>query len=771
MAKKSGSRKSNAKSQQSVSNGVAATETPAVGKTGASKTAQPTYTRSATARVARMEEMDADVFWQSALGVLLVGILLRQMWLADFPFHPDEAIHAWFADGFTRYSFDPVYHGPLMYHLLAGTFGFFDLVFRWLHLDVPGANDYTARLVPSLLGIGLLALILFGPLRRWMGLRAVLWSAALLTISPSVTTYSRRLLHDSLVLMLTLGALMFFHRARQYPAWTPQGRNAWFGVALLLTLFLCTKANAFFIIAMLIGFWFATWIYQKLRDSDWLAAPVESPALIWSIVPVVLFAFISIVSIYALRDPETVRERNEAMLRGASVASVGLLWLWLVFAPRATTYHASETDFIDDELSRGETEAATTEPEVVAGNHRDIRRARRTATWRTALVAAWSSVLVFAWLFGHGFLWWRLPADLLTQPAELARRTSLSWKQIGLATVGRAELVPPGPDKDWTDSKLTLPQTVASGSGMEKTIGGDWDGVTMAMPRLISYWAGQQKAPRLPSRHDYYLVLISLYELPIFLLALGGMVWLGYKRSAWGDLLLWWAFTSWVLYAMANEKVPWLLVHTVVPFALIGGWWIAQWRPQTTTSRVAFTVGCALSAIYLLRGTWATNFQSAVANREPMFFAQTSEGFRDALVNDLHQTSNNTNTIWVHNDKQWPPAWYLRNGSPLMNGSGAVYGGATPTGSTRLIITTEDDWKMLQKKPEYQGWHAQTVVHYVWPRASWPALRPDRWLSWWLYRQALPAQEETLPYTQWRSSILIPPGEWSDSKAVFATPP
>ena len=454
MAKKSASRKST--KPKTAQNGAATNGTSIETEVALSapKPMRPAYSRSVSAQAARVVEMDADVFWQSALGVLLVGILLRQLWLADFPYHPDEAIHAWFADGFLRYSFDPVYHGPLLYHLLAMTFGFFDAIFRWLHLDVPGANDYTARLVPSLLGIGLLAMILFGPLRRWMGLRAVLWSAALLAISPVITTYSRRLLHDSLVLVLTLGALLFFQRARQFRAWTPEGRTAWLGVSWLLTLFLCTKANAFFIIAMLIGFWFATWAYRTLRANDWVAAPVVTPALIWSIVPLVLFIFVSVVSIFALRDPETVRDRNEAMLRGASVAAVGLLWLWLVFAPRATTYSDLEDAAEDEELPADESETASMaappipiadkkiqHEELPAGTpavsaREIVRRERRTQTWRTALVSAWSSVLVFAFLFGHGFLWWRLPLDLLTQPAQLMQRTARSWKQIGLATVG-----------------------------------------------------------------------------------------------------------------------------------------------------------------------------------------------------------------------------------------------------------------------------------------------------------------------------------------------
>lgn len=41
--------------------------------------------------------LEADRFWQIALAILIVTIVLRQLWLAAFPYHPDEAIHAWFS--------------------------------------------------------------------------------------------------------------------------------------------------------------------------------------------------------------------------------------------------------------------------------------------------------------------------------------------------------------------------------------------------------------------------------------------------------------------------------------------------------------------------------------------------------------------------------------------------------------------------------------------------------------------------------------------------
>ena len=68
-----------------------------------------------------------------ALLILFFGALLRLWRLGDFPFHPDEAIHAWFALGLREYHYDPVYHGPLLYHLVASVFGLL------------GVSDYTAR--------------------------------------------------------------------------------------------------------------------------------------------------------------------------------------------------------------------------------------------------------------------------------------------------------------------------------------------------------------------------------------------------------------------------------------------------------------------------------------------------------------------------------------------------------------------------------------------------------------------------------------------------
>jgi predicted membrane-bound mannosyltransferase len=707
----------------------------------------PAVETPAPAWSAREDERSfaSESFWPWAFGILLVGIVLRQLWLANFPYHPDEAIHAWFSHGFASYRFDPIYHGPVLYHLVASTFGFFSAIFGWLQLDIMGANDYTARLVPSVLGIALLAYVLFGPLRDWMGPCAVLWSAALLAISPVVVTYSRRLLHDSLVLMLTLAAIIALQTARENRAWTPEGRRAWFLMALALALFVSTKANSFFIILMLGGFWGATlvrsWLPNDLRGRfDSLSASSA-----WRALPMLLFLIASVASYFALRDGFV--ERNERLLRACFVLCVGVMWCWLVASPSWAQPRAREGSEEEEGASQ-----------VLEGLPRTSAE-RRTASWRTGLLAAWSAVLVFAWFFGHGYLWWKVPVNAVTQFPTWSSSTSSSLVQIKDAALGRAELLPGAPDKGWTDTRLTIAQ--------------DWDDVTMAMPRLLAYWGKQQKEPRLPGRHDYYITLIALYELPIALAALGGIWWVCRHRTAWGDLLLWWAFTSWVLYALANEKVPWLLVHMVVPFALLGGWWLSQ-LALNTARRPLLMAASVAGAIFLLRNLSATNFERAAAHREPMFYAQTSEDFRDALGRALTESRRapgySSRSIWVHGDKQWPPAWYLIGDTPIKEGSGVGYGSLPEFANTRMVITTEEDWASRSQLPEWKSWQSVTVDHYIWPRASWPALRPDRFARWWTTRVATPPEEEKISMDLWQKSILTPPGEWSHNKAVFAWP-
>jgi len=759
---------------------------PASSRAASSATAERAGSRPASRRLAPAvtepvaEPIERDVlegerFWQPALAILVLGILLRQLWLAAFPYHPDEAIHGWFPLDLYGYKPNPVYHGPVMYYLTAFTYALFGGVFKWLHIDVRPDNDYTARLPPSLLGIALLAILLFGPLRRWMGARAVLWSAALLAISPSVVTYSRRALHDALVLVLTLGALLLFQQARQSRAWSERGNSKWLGLASLMALFLATKANVFFLAALLAAFWLATWAQGRVQKSASLQSwrDFVSKYLVW--LPLLLFVAISTASIFAYRYPGDLAEdvahtaRNEKLFTCAVIFCAGLLWAWIALAPPQAVLDASTWHSVDREDPQ-----AAADLKAVA---QPSPHARRTQTWRTSLLAAWCGVLVYAWFSGHGYLWWKVPVDMVTEPRAWAAKVGASMGQIKDAAAGRPI------ETDTLEASLT-PLSIA-GRDIDMTqrmkVAQDWDDITMSVPRMVAYWSNQQKHPRLPGRHDYFVTLILLYEFPIALAALGGIWYVSKNRSAWGDLLLWWAFLSWALYAMANEKVPWLLVHLILPFSLLGGWWLSRlwssWSEREKGELPALATLCGLGALFLLRNTWATNFDRAAVHREPMFYAQTSEDFRDEMMRSLQKSQGHPGGIWLHNDRQWPGAWYFRTKSPLLQGAGLSFGSARPADPSqdRMLITSPEDWAEKQKKPEWKDWSSVETTHYIWPRASWPALAPGRWILWWLSREAVPPEEQPKPQPEWRKSILSAPsgqpsGEWSDSKAVFVTP-
>lgn len=168
--------------------------------------------------------------------ILLFTLVTRLGWLDQRRFHHDESVHAWLARELARgqgYHYDPVYHGPLLYHLEAAAF------------LMVGESETTARLVPAAFGVLLVALG-YVRLRRSLGEAAALVAAALVAISPSFTYYSRFNSHDILIAVFTVVMIAApFDYLR-----TGRRRDLLLAVGAL-ALALCTKLNAYFVVATL----------------------------------------------------------------------------------------------------------------------------------------------------------------------------------------------------------------------------------------------------------------------------------------------------------------------------------------------------------------------------------------------------------------------------------------------------------------------------------------------------------------------------------------
>ncbi len=136
---------------------------------------------------------------------LIVGTLFLHLWaLGARPPHHDESIHCEFAYNLLtqgQYSYDPTYHGPLIYYVMAPLFAIF------------GPSTVVGRLYPALAGVALVALPL--AIRRRLGAGAAWWTGLVAAISPIMLYYSRFAREDVPVAFFTATAVVLFLLVRR----------------------------------------------------------------------------------------------------------------------------------------------------------------------------------------------------------------------------------------------------------------------------------------------------------------------------------------------------------------------------------------------------------------------------------------------------------------------------------------------------------------------------------------------------------------------------
>ena len=169
--------------------------------------------------------------------LLLAVSLWLHLWQLDArSFHHDESIHAklsWDLANGGSYSYNPTYHGPLLYIVEAATF------------KLIGDNDFTARLPFSLVGVALLGVA--WRLRRPFGERAAWWIGLLFTISPSILYFSRFLRMDVLELVTASAAFVAWYSVLR------GSQTAWGWLGVWAGLAFATKENAYVTAALTVG--------------------------------------------------------------------------------------------------------------------------------------------------------------------------------------------------------------------------------------------------------------------------------------------------------------------------------------------------------------------------------------------------------------------------------------------------------------------------------------------------------------------------------------
>lgn len=128
----------------------------------------------------------------------LAAFLTRLMNLSARVMSHDESLHvyySWFLSQGSGYQHNPMMHGPFLFEATALMNALF------------GANDFTSRLVPALLGIGIVIGIPL-LLRPWLGRLGALAASVLFLVSPYLLYYSRYNRHE--VQVIAWGLLASF---------------------------------------------------------------------------------------------------------------------------------------------------------------------------------------------------------------------------------------------------------------------------------------------------------------------------------------------------------------------------------------------------------------------------------------------------------------------------------------------------------------------------------------------------------------------------------
>jgi uncharacterized protein (TIGR03663 family) len=495
--------------------------------------------------------------WIAVIGLAAV---LRFWGLGDKPLHHDESMHAYFSLAFAQnpssYSYDPLLHGPFQFHAEGLMFA---LLLVLQHIFVPNAignpwiNDTTARFVPALFGMGIVALPLL--LRRQLGRTTALLAAFLLAISPAFVYFARFLREDvyfNFFMFAMVVCAVRFAKERTMKwfvllcAATVLAYATFEGIFLTLVIF-------FGFLALLAVWELAASVARKLPASftsreRMLLSRLGLFALAGACAAIVAYFGLKLVNaisteIYlhtATTDVQVAQLENTTvslLLIASILIALGVIatLVWQIYrdaAPDLATAPPAPQEWLDDD-------------EDDAGNAFDAPPATSVAARIDALVSAPGRFIARV----------RDRLDPDAQPF-LRLLLSISWMQwfvgfvVGWILFAALYWIVPG-------------TTVQSwGEGFRIGIGkGIWQG--------LYYWLEQQQVARGGQPWYYYLLLIPLYEQLAVVFGLAGVVYCLFRPSRFRLFLVWWFLASLFIYSWAAEKMPWLSIHILLPLMLL----------------------------------------------------------------------------------------------------------------------------------------------------------------------------------------------------------
>ena len=202
--------------------------------------------------------------------------------------------------------------------------------------------------------------------------------------------------------------------------------------------------------------------------------------------------------------------------------------------------------------------------------------------------------------------------------------------------------------------------------------------------KAFSHWMEMHKIQRLGGPFNFYIPILLVYESPILFFGIMGIIHYLKKKDKNAPFFLflsYWAVVSLLLYSYLQEKVPWLVVHIVLPFGILAGAYLGEFFPKMPDDRQQKQIYGAenrssefhtllagilvLTLIISLFHCISINFYSSMDSNEKMiYYGQGSPDVRGFMekIEGFNQGPGTLKLLMVVPDQYyWPLPWYLRD--------------------------------------------------------------------------------------------------------------
>jgi uncharacterized protein (TIGR03663 family) len=254
----------------------------------------------------------------------------------------------------------------------------------------------------------------------------------------------------------------------------------------------------------------------------------------------------------------------------------------------------------------------------------------------------------------------------------------------------------------------------------------------------IDYWLGQQDVARGGSPWFFYLVLMPAYEWPVVILGLIGIGVALRRRTMTGLFLVWTFACSLAVYSWASERMPWLILHPLLPLTLLAGVGAqALWDHRRGVPARAALAIVALAAVGALYSSIQLSYFRSADPRELLVQVQSSDDvpeIRDEFVRLQRLVTQAEGSPAVfHVDSWggtgWPWSWYLRD-LPV-----GYYDMSSPEQVPLAPLLLVADPNHEAMKPKLEGYERRRYRLRVWWVPDWGAAGPFDWARWAVTRR------------------------------------